>query len=632
MDSTTTTPIVTPNATNTVPVGTGTGNTAGSVNPTTTIDSSVLAPATPISYQTPNPTPIPSVANLETQTTPPLTETPQEGQESDLSTKLQGLNDQLVGKSAYQTQANTAAGVDRYSQQQSDLSSQLTNLKDQALAIPQQLQLDATGRGITSGGLAPVQTAALRNNSIQALGISAMLDATNGLLASAQTKANQAVAAKYDPIQEQIDAATKNLQLIQNDPKTTLADKNRAQAQLDVQNARAAQLATAKQNSTDVLNAAIAAAKNGADSSTLQAIQSAPDGITALGIAAKAGFANSNVSDLITKYPDAGIQPGDPLTVAQQKILASPTYKSARTAATLANLLTQSEIDKNKAAAGLSVGAGGVATGILPGTTGNAAIDVTSPNYSSSAVPGAGGLSQAAIDQAALSFAMTGTMPSMGLGSTGAAGQRRVAIQNRAAELDAGGNIQENKSILAANTKTLATQTAYLNTTERSLANAENGINQLTTAFQGKVNDQSMPIANVIANAVKYNLSPGDVASYKAGLQEVANEYTQVFSRGGQVTDSVRGKASSIIDGNISVADLKQVSAELQAQGAIVIQGAKDQVQNVQNTINSIISAPPSSTPAVGSTVSDTSNLPDGTIVNDGTNNYVIQGGKPVKQ
>lgn len=295
-----------------------------------TISSSSLAPATPLSYSTPNPVPIPSVQSLETQATPPLTETGPEEQESSLSTQLQSLNDELIGKSADQTTENNNAGIPGLQQTQNDLSTQLSSLKSEAAAIPDQLQLAATGRGITAGGLAPVQTAALRNNSIQALGVSAMLDATNGLLASAQTKANAAVAAKYDPIQEEINAATANLKLIQNDPNTTLADKNRAQAQLDVQNAKAAQLVTAKQNATDVLNAAITAAKNGADASTLQKIQAAPDGATALQIATAAGYGTSDVNDLVTKYPDAGIEPGDTLQQAQQKVMASPTYTMAQ--------------------------------------------------------------------------------------------------------------------------------------------------------------------------------------------------------------------------------------------------------------------------------------------------------------
>ena len=163
---------------------------------------------------------------------------------------------------------------------------------------------------------------------------------------------------------------------------------------------------------------------------------------------------------------------------------------------------------------------------------------------------------------------------------------------------------------LSANSDALKTQTDYLNTTQRSLQNAENGMNQLITAFQGKVNDSSMPIANILSNAAKYQMGSSDVNAYKAALAEVANEYTQVFSRGGQVTDSVRGKANDIINGDISISDLYGVAKELQAQGNIVITGAQSQIQSIQQSINGILKPADnsgSSAPLSGTTSSGTS-------------------------
>lgn len=317
---------------------------------TTTISSDILSPTTQTPYTTPSPTPIPSVSSLDTSTVAPLTETPEEEKASSLTSSVEDLNNSMVGKSSYQTAQDTANGVDTLTQQQKDLSTQLTQLKNEASAIPQQLQLDATGRGITTGGLAPISTAALRNNSIQALSVSSMLDATNGLLASAQAKADKAVAAKYDPIQEQINAATANLKLIMSDPQTTLDDKNRAEAQSEALAARQATLDKQKQNATDVLTASISAAKNGADASTLQKMQAAPDGQTALQIATAAGYGSSDVNDLMTKYPDAGIAPGDSVQQAQAKVIASPSYTMAEKSTALDNAYKQAEINKDSKA------------------------------------------------------------------------------------------------------------------------------------------------------------------------------------------------------------------------------------------------------------------------------------------
>ena len=256
-----------------------------------TIGSASLTPAAPINYSTPTQTPVPNVAGLETNyATPPAVATPQETKATDLTSRLQALYDSQVGKSAFQTEQNKVAGVDTLQKTQQDLATQINQLKNEALAIPQQLQVEATGRGITAGGLAPLQTARLRTNAIAALGVSSLLDATNGLLASAQRKADQAVAAKYDPIQEQINAATKNLELILKDPAYTLAEKNRAQAQLDIQNRKKEELDERKAEDLAIRNVAIKAAGNNADVSTLKRISEAKTQIEALQIAAEKGL------------------------------------------------------------------------------------------------------------------------------------------------------------------------------------------------------------------------------------------------------------------------------------------------------------------------------------------------------
>lgn len=231
-----------------------------------------------------------------------------------------------------------------------------------------------------------------------------------------------------------------------------------------------------------------------------------------------------------------------------------------------------------------------VITGAAPGTIGAPTIDVTATGYSRDLVPHAGGLTQSAIDQAALALATTGRFPTgMGIGSAGAGGERKNAIQNRAGELNAGGNLPANASKLKALTASLTQQTNYANATERSVSNAENGFRQVVTAFKGKVNNSSIPIVNAMTNAGKYQLSPGDISAFRAGLTEVANEYSNVFSRGGIVTDAVRAQAKQIADGNLSIDDLSKVFSELQAQGNIVINGSHGQVQKIQGQLNNIL-------------------------------------------
>lgn len=221
------------------------------------------------------------------------------------------------------------------------------------------------------------------------------------------------------------------------------------------------------------------------------------------------------------------------------------------------------------------------------GTTGAAAIDPTLPGYSSDIVTG--GLTQAAIDQKALGYLTAGTPPPQG--RTGIAGAQNVAIANRMAEMDPNGNLAANKSQLKSLTQSLATQQKYLDTTQRSVANAENGFAQVVQTFQDKgINTSQFPTINAMVNAVKAQLSPGDLAAYQAGLTEVGNEYAQVFARGGQVSDAVRSRAASIANGDLSISDLNKVLTELHAQGDIVVQGSQSQVKQISDQINSIVS------------------------------------------
>lgn len=228
-------------------------------------------------------------------------------------------------------------------------------------------------------------------------------------------------------------------------------------------------------------------------------------------------------------------------------------------------------------------------SGTAPGTTGNPQINASAPGYTSTPLDSAGGLTQAAIDKAAISYATTGTMPSVGLGSTGAAAKKRDAIQNRAAELDSSGTISANKARLSALTTSLGQQTTYQNTIERSVNTVDSNLKLLEDAAN-KVNDSSSPLINNWENQVKGKLiGSGDLASYKAAIQTVRSEYANILARGGQVTDSTRSEAANLIPDNITKSQLDSVLATLRAEGKNVLDAANGQVDSVQGQINNII-------------------------------------------
>lgn len=338
-----------------------------------TITSAALEPQSLIAYSTPKEVPLPAMPEV---IIPPILPTSQEGKASATADKIQGLNQQAVGKAAFTAEQETAAGIPALTEQEQDLGAQLSSLINESRQIPLQLQQEVAGRGVTTGGLAPLQTARLRTNAIQALGVSSMLDAVKGRLASAQMKVDRAVKAKYEPIEEEIAALTKNLDLILKDPRTSLEDKNRAEAQKLLQEKRTQAIVKKKEDMGTIMSWAAAALANGANPLVAQQLTNLaqsenPDLRAALALYAPYArdpqAVEKAVLDLELKreqiktkkaqrakiYDD--MQPKDtPLTVAEAKELGVP-YGTTRSQAAGMNLVPGStapeklNVDQSKA-------------------------------------------------------------------------------------------------------------------------------------------------------------------------------------------------------------------------------------------------------------------------------------------
>lgn len=318
---------------------------------TTTITSASLAPSSPLPYVSPttvSPYPVATLA------TPALTEGPQQQKASALSDKLQSLYDSTVGESAYRKEQNDVYGVDAITKTVTDLGGQLTGLKNEAAAIPLQLQQGAADRGVTTPVLGRQENSRLRTNAIAALGVSSLLSAAQGNLATAKAQVESAVAQKYDPIKEQIAATIHNLQLVLNDPKTTLEEKNQAQAQLDAQYNQKALVQAAEQNMKDIYTIASSAASNGKNfiataeypslALALQAITQAQTKAEALQIASAVGLAGTKA----TANSDATL-----LTPNEAKTLGVP-YGTTRGQASTMGIIPKAPVK--------STGGGGTVT------------------------------------------------------------------------------------------------------------------------------------------------------------------------------------------------------------------------------------------------------------------------------
>lgn len=253
----------------------------------TPITSSDLAPTPTSNFTQPKDVPVYPVAAIPT---PALSPTPSEDKAQKLSQEIQDLNDKNTGQSAYRVQQESAQDITGKRQTITDLTSRLTTLKNEAAAIPLQLQNDATGRGVTKGGLAPIESGALRTNAIQTLQTSALLEAANGNLTTALANVDRAVAQKFDPLKEEIASKMANLDLILKSPDYTRQDKERAQQQQTLLEDRKRQIEKDEQDHKDIQALAITAAKNGADSMTINRISKAASPQAALEVLTQSGF------------------------------------------------------------------------------------------------------------------------------------------------------------------------------------------------------------------------------------------------------------------------------------------------------------------------------------------------------
>ena len=245
--------------------------------PPTTISSETTSGSTgTTNFQSTQTPAVPATPVLST-TVPQITLTPLQQSIQDLVNSTMADNTTEAGKADYQNQQNQAQDITGKTQLVNDLTSQFNNLTRQAQDIPNQLQLQSQGRGITAGGLAPIQADQLRLNSIASNTLASQIETAKGNLTYAQSLADNAVAAKFDPIEASIKAKMANLQLLANSPQATVDEKNQAAQTTTALKAQQDQVAEQKQTMSDNLNLANQAIQGGlTDSKVIAAIQNAP--------------------------------------------------------------------------------------------------------------------------------------------------------------------------------------------------------------------------------------------------------------------------------------------------------------------------------------------------------------------
>lgn len=183
------------------------------------------------------------------------------------------------------------------------------------------------------------------------------------------------------------------------------------------------------------------------------------------------------------------------------------------------------------------------------------------------------GLSQAALDDLADKFnASGGDMPTMGMGN--AAINVRTAIINRAAEkvAETGNpiNLAANKSVMAANTKSLGQLTtqhdallSFENTGKANLELFENTAKDLAN----KYGDTKIPWLNTPFREVEKQFAGNpDIPAYNAARQVAINEIAKVTANPGLtsvLSDSARKEVENFVPANATLAQTLRVSQVL---------------------------------------------------------------------
>lgn len=240
---------------------------------------------------------------------------------------------------------------------------------------------------------------------------------------------------------------------------------------------------------------------------------------------------------------------------------------------------------RSAATNGTGLGADGKAIGTL----GSPTINATAPGYSSAVVPGTG-ITQASIDQKAINYITSGTLPPQG--RTGMAGTQNAAISNRMAELAPAGNLAVNKTKLKSYSESLSQQQKYLDTTQRALNTANDTLDSLQTWMeQNGVNPNQFPDVNIWNNWLKAKgIDPGTAGGYNAQLATLRAEYSQVLAKGGVRSVETDREAAKLIPDGLAPADLKKVADRIKVDADNVVRDSQKQVAQITGQLNGALS------------------------------------------
>ena len=243
----------------------------------------------------------------------PMELTEPEKEVSAAQKKIAELRSETLGESELRASLEERQDIETKRQTITDLEAEYgiiqaeaRELAEQQRMIPLQLQEEAKGRGITVGGLRPLETGrlrqlAIRQGMVTSKGMFAVanLQAAQGNLNTALGLIDRAVEAEFAPKRERLNAEIANLNMLLQSPELALADQNRANAMMVQKEQEMAEVEAQAQLKQGIGEIGTRAALQGADAMVLREIKSSTSVIDAISIATANGISFGDEIDRI---------------------------------------------------------------------------------------------------------------------------------------------------------------------------------------------------------------------------------------------------------------------------------------------------------------------------------------------
>lgn len=161
---------------------------------------------------------------------PPVEPTP-EAQATGWRERIGKLYEEITGKSSFEQSQLETAGIPQQEKDVQELTNQLNQIQTEA----KQIQIAAPGelakQGISAGAIGGLTNEQLKENALKALTVSAQLEAKRGNLTLAYSQVDRAVKLKYEPLEKELEAKEKQLELLERYVLTPAEEKRKEELQ-----------------------------------------------------------------------------------------------------------------------------------------------------------------------------------------------------------------------------------------------------------------------------------------------------------------------------------------------------------------------------------------------------------------